>query len=81
MVFIEIIKRELKIAFRKKAEIFNPLWFFLIVLTLFPLVIGPDPKLLAKIAPALLGWQRYCPHYYPLSVYFGMILSTVPWNN
>lgn len=53
MVFIEIIKRELKIAFRKKAEIFNPLWFFLIVLTLFPLVIGPDPKLLAKIAPGI----------------------------
>ena len=53
MVFIEIIKRELKIAFRKKAEILNPLWFFLIVLTLFPLVIGPDPKLLAKIAPGI----------------------------
>lgn len=53
MVFIEIIKRELKIAFRKKAEILNPLWFFLIVLTLFPLVIGPDPKLLAKIAPSI----------------------------
>ncbi|MDY4280163.1 MAG: heme exporter protein CcmB [[Pasteurella] mairii] len=53
MVFIEIIKRELTIAFRKKAEILNPLWFFLIVLTLFPLVIGPDPKLLAKIAPGI----------------------------
>ncbi|MFD0966886.1 heme exporter protein CcmB [Seminibacterium arietis] len=53
MIFLEIIKRELKIAFRKKAEILNPLWFFLIVLTLFPLVIGPDPKLLAKIAPGI----------------------------
>lgn len=53
VIFLEIIKRELKIAFRKKAEILNPLWFFLIVLTLFPLVIGPDPKLLAKIAPGI----------------------------
>lgn len=26
---------------------------FLIILTLFPLVIGPDPKLLAKIAPGI----------------------------
>lgn len=51
MIFVQIIKRELKIACRKQAEILNPLWFFLIILTLFPLVIGPDPKLLAKIAP------------------------------
>lgn len=53
MIFTQIIKRELKIAFRKQAEILNPLWFFLIILTLFPLVIGPDPKLLAKIAPGI----------------------------
>ena len=53
MIFISIIKRELQIAMRKQAEILNPLWFFLIVITLFPLVIGPDPKLLAKIAPGI----------------------------
>ncbi|MGQ0287005.1 heme exporter protein CcmB [Pasteurellaceae bacterium 22721_9_1] len=68
MIFIEIIQRELRIAMRKQAEILNPLWFFLIVITLFPLVIGPDPKLLAKIAPgvawvaallsALLSFER-----------------------
>ena len=48
MIFLQIIKRELKIATRKQAEILNPLWFFLIVITLFPLVIGPDPKLLSR---------------------------------
>lgn len=53
MIFQQIIKRELQIAMRKRAEILNPLWFFLIVLTLFPLVIGPDPVLLAKIAPGI----------------------------
>lgn len=53
MIFISIIKRELQIAMRKQAEILNPLWFFLIVITLFPLAIGPDPKLLAKIAPGI----------------------------
>ncbi|QLB12518.1 heme exporter protein B [Bisgaardia hudsonensis] len=53
MIFTQIIKRELQIAMRKKAEILNPLWFFLIILTLFPLVVGPDPKLLAKIAPGI----------------------------
>lgn len=50
MIFLAIIKRELRIAMRKQAEILNPLWFFLIVITLFPLVVGPDPNLLSKIA-------------------------------
>lgn len=54
MIFVEIIKRELRIAMRKQAEIFNPLWFFLIVITLFPLVMGPEPKLLAKIAGGIV---------------------------
>ena len=68
MLFIEIIKRELGIAMRKRAEILNPLWFFLIVITLFPLAVGPDPNLLAKIAggvawvaallSALLSFER-----------------------
>ena len=68
MIFWNIIKRELQIAMRKQAEILNPLWFFLIVITLFPLVIGPDPKLRSRIAPgvawvaallsALLSFER-----------------------
>ena len=53
MIFSQIIKRELRIAMRKQAEILNPLWFVLIVITLFPLVIGPDPVLLSKIAPGI----------------------------
>ncbi|AKD40031.1 heme exporter protein CcmB [Pasteurella multocida] len=53
MIFLAIIKRELQIAMRKQAEILNPLWFFLLVITLFPLVIGPEPKLLARIAPGI----------------------------
>ena len=55
MIFWHIIKRELQIAMRKQAEILNPLWFFLIVITLFPLVIGPDPELLSRIA-AGVAW-------------------------
>ncbi|MGC6407186.1 heme exporter protein CcmB [Bisgaard Taxon 45] len=53
MIFLAIIKRELQIAMRKQAEILNPLWFFLLVITLFPLAIGPDPKLLSRIAPGI----------------------------
>ncbi|XWY20849.1 heme exporter protein CcmB [Bisgaard Taxon 45] len=53
MIFLAIIKRELQIAMRKQAEILNPLWFFLLVITLFPLAIGPDPKLLSRIGPGI----------------------------
>ncbi|YCI30413.1 heme exporter protein CcmB [Erwinia sp. PK3-005] len=49
-----VISRELRIAFRSGAEMLNPLWFFLIVITLFPLGIGPEPQLLARIAPGVV---------------------------
>ncbi|MDU6410607.1 MAG: heme exporter protein CcmB [Yersiniaceae bacterium] len=51
---VTLIRRELKTAFRNRAEILNPLWFFLIVITLFPLGIGPEPQLLARIAPGVV---------------------------
>ncbi|PIJ51605.1 heme exporter protein CcmB [Erwinia sp. OLTSP20] len=53
-MFWRIIQRELRTAFRSGAEIMNPLWFFLIVITLFPLGIGPQPALLAAIAPGIV---------------------------
>lgn len=55
MILLTIIRRELTIAFRKPAEILNPLWFFLIIITMFPLLIGPNPELLGKIA-AGIAW-------------------------
>ena len=68
MILLTIIQRELTIAFRKPAEILNPLWFFLIIITMFPLLMGPNPELLGKIAPgtawvaavlsALLSFER-----------------------
>lgn len=53
-MIMTVLRRELKIAFRNGAEIINPLWFFLIVITLFPLSIGPEPQLLARIAPGVV---------------------------
>ncbi|KAB7696624.1 heme exporter protein CcmB [Plesiomonas shigelloides] len=53
-MLLAIIKRELKIAFRNSTEIVNPLLFFVIVITLFPLSIGPEPKLLERIAPGII---------------------------
>ncbi|MFC5078239.1 Heme exporter protein B [Vibrio thalassae] len=51
---VKIVRRELLIAFRRQADIFNPLWFFIIVITLFPLSIGPEPNLLARIAAGIV---------------------------
>lgn len=50
----QIFWRDLRLAFRNCAEIINPLWFFLIIVTLFPLSIGPEPQLLRQIAPGIV---------------------------
>lgn len=41
-------------ALRRAAEIANPLMFFILVVALFPLGIGPEPKQLAQFAPGIL---------------------------
>lgn len=53
-VMRRVIRRDLLLAARRRAEIANPLLFFLMVCTLFPLGIGPDPKQLAALAPGVL---------------------------
>jgi len=52
--FLLIIKRDLTIAFRHRDDILNPLLFFVIVVTLFPLGIGPDSTILSRIAPGII---------------------------
>lgn len=48
------LKRDLTLMLRRKGEVLNPLVFFALVITLFPIGISPDPVLLASIAPGLL---------------------------
>ncbi|WP_405054035.1 heme exporter protein CcmB [Thalassotalea nanhaiensis] len=52
--FITILKRDLLIAFRHRDDIINPLLFFIIVVSLFPLGIGPASNTLMKIAPGVI---------------------------
>ena len=49
-----IFLRDLRLAVRNSAEILNPLWFFLIIITLFPLGIGPEPQTLTRIMPGIV---------------------------
>ena len=48
------LKRDLLLAARHPGEIINPLLFFIIVVTLIPLGLSPDTKMLSGIAPGIL---------------------------
>ena len=51
---LAIIRRDLLLAMRRKSEVLTALFFFIIVVSLFPLGIGPESSLLKKIAPGIL---------------------------
>jgi len=52
--FVAILRRDLLLAFRHRSELVNPMMFFVIVLTLFPLALGPDASTLRGIAAGVL---------------------------
>ncbi|MFT4671572.1 MAG: heme exporter protein B [Pseudohongiellaceae bacterium] len=52
--FISTLKRDLLIAFKRKNDIANPFMFFFIVVSLFPIGIGPDADKLREIAPGVI---------------------------
>ena len=47
-------RRDLRLAFRRLGQLTQPVAFFLIVVTLFPLALSPEPRLLRSIAPGVL---------------------------
>ncbi|MCK5903165.1 MAG: heme exporter protein CcmB [Cocleimonas sp.] len=51
--FFMILQRDVKLALRRRSEIFTVLFFFIIVVSLFPLGIGFDEKMLQGIAPGV----------------------------
>ncbi|WP_198674982.1 heme exporter protein CcmB [Aliidiomarina taiwanensis] len=63
-----LIQRDLRVAMRQRSDLLNPIIFLLVVVTLFPLGVGPEMNMLARIAPgviwvsallsALLGLER-----------------------
>lgn len=53
-LFFRIYRRDLTLALRSSGQWLNPLLFFVIVVSLFPLGIGPGPATLAVIAPGVL---------------------------
>ena len=52
--FLIILQRDLLLAIRHRAELMNPVLFFVLVVILFPLGVGPEISILAKIAPGVI---------------------------
>jgi heme exporter protein B len=52
--FLALLRRDLVIAFRRRSEMVNPLLFFVLVTSLFPLAVGSQPKLLSLMAPGVV---------------------------
>ena len=49
-----VIHRDLLLAVRRSSDVLTVLLFFVIVVSLFPLGVGPDPALLRTIAPGVI---------------------------
>ena len=49
-----LVLRDLRLAFRRRSDLASVLFFFIIVVSLFPLGVGPQPELLRTLAPGVL---------------------------
>lgn len=86
--FRATLQRDLLLALRRRSDFMNPLAFFLIVCSLFPLGVGPNPQQLALLAPGilwvvallacLLSTDTMLRHDYDDGSLEQMILSPVP---
>ena len=53
-LFLAVVRRDLRLALRQKSDVLNTVFFFIVVVTLVPLGIGPDQQLLRMIAPGVV---------------------------
>jgi len=53
-LFTATVRREFLLSFRRKSDLANPLIFFVMVATLFPLGVSPEPDFLAQLAPGVI---------------------------
>ncbi|MBK7493522.1 MAG: heme exporter protein CcmB [Nitrosomonas sp.] len=53
-MFMWIIKRDLLLAVRRQADVLTTLFFFIIVVSLFPLSVGPEMNMLRTMAPGVV---------------------------
>ena len=57
-VFYLVLRRDLVLAMRRRADVLTTLIFFVIVVSLFPLAVGTEADILRKIAPGVVWVAR-----------------------
>lgn len=87
-MFRWIVLRDLTLAWRRRADVLSTLFFFVIVVSLFPLGIGPEMQLLRSIAPgvvwvaallaSMLSLNRLFANDYPDGTLEQMLLTPQP---
>lgn len=53
-VFTAVVQRDVRLAFRRRADVLTTVFFFIMVVSLFPLGVGPERELLRTLAPGVL---------------------------
>ena len=53
-IYIQTLRRDLRIAIRNPSSVINPLLFFVISISLFPLAISPESSTLSQIAAGII---------------------------
>jgi len=53
-MFLWVIQRDLLLAMRQRADVLTTLFFFIIVVSLFPLGVGPEINMLRSMAPGVV---------------------------
>jgi heme exporter protein B len=87
-VFKATLKRDMNLALRQPIDVVNPLFFYVLVIVLFPIGIGPEPNLLQRIAPGviwiaallstLLGVEKLFKEDYVDGTLEQVVLSPIP---
>lgn len=70
-VFAAMLRRELRLAFRRPADLLNPVFFFAVVVALFPIAISPLPAVLTLIGPGVVWVALFLAALLPLNSVFG----------
>ncbi|MCX7179700.1 MAG: heme exporter protein CcmB [Proteobacteria bacterium] len=76
-VLTAVVRRDLLLALRRKSEVMTALFFFVIVVSLFPLGIGPEMTLLRIIAPGVLWVAALLAAMLSLNRLFGLPLVLI----
>ncbi len=53
-LLVLVVRRDLVLAMRRRADVLTTLVFFVMVVSLFPLGVGPEAQMLTKMAPGVL---------------------------